>query len=146
MKILVCGDRNYGNLTGINPDHPSWDQKVKEQTRVMRVLDKLSLNWPKTPEDEYGNWLPDVYIIAGAATGVDTVAIDWATVNWCPFKEYPANWRKYGRAAGSIRNQQMLDDGKPDFVVAFMKKTSKGTRDMVRRAQAAGIPIHIEEI
>lgn len=138
MRVLVCGGRDYGNI----PDelnHPNREQKLKEYEHILRTLSKLSFDWPKHPEDEYGNWLPNVTIISGAARGVDTAAVDWAVVNWCPFIEYPADWKKYGGAAGPIRNQQMLDEGKPDLVVAF--PGGSGTADMVRRARAAGVPV-----
>lgn len=52
---------------------------------------------------------------------------------------YPANWLKYGRMAGAMRNQQMLDEEEVDLVVAF--PGGKGTADMVRRARAAGIEV-----
>lgn len=57
-------------------------------------------------------------------------------------ESYPADWANFGKAAGPLRNQRMLDEGKPDLVVAFTNDlaSSRGTRDMVRRAQAAGIP------
>lgn len=46
-----------------------------------------------------------------------------------------------GKAAGPIRNQRMLDEGKPDLVVAF--PGGRGTADMVRRAKAAGVPVRL---
>jgi hypothetical protein len=52
---------------------------------------------------------------------------------------YKAEWDKHGRAAGPIRNQQMLDDGKPDLVLAFAG--GRGTDDMCRRAREAGIEV-----
>jgi hypothetical protein len=48
-----------------------------------------------------------------------------------------ADWEKLGRSAGPIRNQAMLDEGRPDLVVAF--PGHHGTADMVRRARAAGV-------
>ena len=50
---------------------------------------------------------------------------------------YEADWKKYGKLAGPKRNQQMLDEGMPDLVVAFHAdiKNSKGTFDMVNRAE-----------
>jgi len=50
-----------------------------------------------------------------------------------------ANWAELGRKAGPIRNQQMLDEGKPNLVVAF--PGGRGTADIVRRARAAGIEV-----
>jgi hypothetical protein len=81
----------------------------------------------------------DPIIIHGAAKGADTLAAKWA--QWKGFKAiaFPADWEKNGKAAGPIRNQQMLDEGKPDVVVAF--GGNRGTNDMVRRAKAAEIPV-----
>lgn len=78
-------------------------------------------------------------VIHGAASGVDDWAAKWADANKIPWLSFPAEWGKHGRAAGPIRNQQMIDDGRPDLVVAF--PGGVGTADMVRRAEAAGIPV-----
>ena len=56
-----------------------------------------------------------------------------------PVERFPADWSEYGKAAGAIRNQQMLDEGTPDLVVAF--PGGNGTLDMVRRSQRAGIKV-----
>jgi len=105
----------------------------------MATLNRLSLDWPRLPEDEYGNWLPDVFIMSGGAPGVDSVAIDWAVVNWCRGKKYKAEWNKYGGKAGPIRNKRMLEDGKPDVVIAF--PGGSGTANMVMLAKRAGVPV-----
>jgi acyl-CoA synthetase (NDP forming) len=52
---------------------------------------------------------------------------------------FPANWKKHGKSAGPIRNQLMLDVGKPDLVIAF--PGGSGTADMIRRARKAGVPV-----
>ena len=78
-------------------------------------------------------WLcPGDTIIHGGAPGADTLAAGVAKEMGIEQKGYPADWRKHGKAAGPIRNQLMLDDGKPDIVVAF--PGGKGTADMIRRA------------
>ena len=58
---------------------------------------------------------------------------------------YPADWKKYGRAAGPIRNLQMLDNGKPDICYAFHDciEKSKGTKDMVNRCKANGLTVNV---
>ena len=45
----------------------------------------------------------------------------------------------YGKAAGPIRNQQMLDEGKPDVVIAF--PGASGTADMINRAGLTNVPV-----
>ena len=84
-------------------------------------------------------------VIHGCARGADTVAGKVAYSLGIKVERYPADWTKYGKGAGPIRNQQMLDDGKPDLVLAFHEDiaSSKGTADMVRRAKEAGIPVEI---
>ena len=61
-------------------------------------------------------------IIHGAARGADTLAGEYARDRDIPCRSFPADWQKNGRSAGFIRNRQMLDEGKPDLVVAFPAK------------------------
>lgn len=128
-RILVSGGRDF------NDKRLMWE-----------VLDAEATNrgWT-TEQDEYGNWLPTFTMIHGGAKGADHIADEYAVVNWLQLIEFPADWEKYGKKAGSIRNQQMLDEGKPDLVIAFPTPKSKGTWDMVRRAQKARIETIIVE-
>ncbi len=85
-------------------------------------------------------------IIHGAASGADTLAQDYAEYNHIPVIQYPADWIKYGKAAGPIRNTQMLKEGKPDMVLAFLHENSRGTKHMINIAQNAGIKTKIVHI
>ena len=78
-------------------------------------------------------------IIEGGAKGADFLGRVWAKLRSCPYKEYPADWKTHGGAAGPIRNKQMLEEGKPDLVVAFAG--GSGTRDMIRQAEKAGVKV-----
>ena len=104
-----------------------WTQKDK----VIKVLAALPL---------------DTVIIEGEAPGADSMARDVALSMGMVVERFPAQWTRYGRAAGPIRNQQMLD-ARPDKVIAFHAdlEHSKGTKDMVRRARGAGIPVEVIE-
>ena len=84
-------------------------------------------------------------VIAGGCRGADALAIRAAKACGYPFREFPADWQKFGKAAGPIRNQRMLDEGKPDLVVAFHEdlENSKGTKDMIRRAKSQGVPVRL---
>lgn len=121
MRILVCGGRDY-----------------KDYLRIKEVLDNL--------HDEGGHpYKKEITeIIHGNATGADTLAALWASHTWkhngdsIEVKVFPADWDKHGKSAGYIRNQQMLDEGKPDLVIAF--PGGKGTTNMVQLAAKAGIP------
>lgn len=123
MRVLVCGGRDYDD----------W-KKFRD------LMEKVAKErFPRTPEDEHGNYLYDCTIIAGGARGADRMAADWAAVNWTGYQEFKADWATHGKAAGCIRNQQMLDEGKPDLVVAF--PGGRGTKDMIRRAKEAGVEV-----
>lgn len=78
-------------------------------------------------------------LIEGGARGADSLARHWAVMNDVPVETYRAEWEKHGRSAGAIRNRRMLEEGKPDLVVAF--PGGRGTADMVRVAQAAGVDV-----
>lgn len=76
--------------------------------------------------------------------GADQLAYEWATECGLPCRTFPADWGKYGRAAGPIRNQQMAEDG-PDECLATPRANGqwgRGTLDMMRRCNGLGIRIH----
>ena len=84
-----------------------------------------------------GDALPGTIFAHGDANGADHLCHLFATQNGFDVRAYPADWRKHGKAAGPIRNREMLDDFKPDLVVAF--QGGRGTADMMRRARLAGV-------
>ena len=80
-------------------------------------------------------------VIHGACRGADRLGAAAAISLGLGVTAYPAMWNLYGKGAGPIRNQEMLNDGKPDIVAAFHNNitSSRGTRDMIRRSKAAGV-------
>jgi len=68
----------------------------------------------------------------------------WAHENGKRLTVHSANWGKYGKAAGPIRNLEIVRD--IQMVIAFLAPSSKGTRDTIRKAQAANLPVHIMHI
>lgn len=118
MRILVCGDRK-------------WDDKP--------FINKILFEYWAIHRDE------DFVIIHGAAKGADSIAGEIAREQGVKEEAFPAKWEKHGKAAGPIRNQQMLTEGKPDLVLAFHDniEKSKGTRDMVAKAKRAGIETRV---
>lgn len=116
MRILICGDRNW-----------------KDREEIRRIL-KILL------EEQ-----PDFILIEGGARGADTIAKEEAKVLGISddrILEFPAEWDKFGKSAGVIRNRQMLDEGKPDLVIGLHNdlSKSKGTKDMITIAENVGIP------
>lgn len=78
-------------------------------------------------------------LISGGASGADKLALAWALHHGREAEVFPADWGKYGKRAGPIRNQRMLDEGRPDLVLAF--PGGHGTEDMVEKAERAGVPV-----
>lgn len=136
MRILVCGGRTWGEVPVDTPPDQlaaAREKAMRERWTVHASLDELTI--------DDGEMLPraGTVIITGCAPGADRCADGWAVCNWTQLLEFPADWRTHGKAAGPIRNQRMLDEGKPDVVIAF--PGGRGTADMVRRAERAGVRV-----
>lgn len=105
-------------------------------------------NWTKTrPILRELKKLPkNTIVIHGAARGVDSIA-DLVAINLgFERKPYPADWNKYGKAAGIIRNRQMLQENPNiDLVLAFHEhiEESKGTKNMIEIAKMARIEVKL---
>lgn len=112
MRVLVCGGREYDD----------WRMLASSLGSIYKENGRLPLT-----------------IIEGGAKGADFLARVWAKWHGMSFEEYPADWKAHGKAAGGLRNQQMLDEGKPDIVIAFPGGT--GTADMTARARKANVRV-----
>lgn len=86
----------------------------------------------------------DVTLVHGKARGADQMAEAIAIELGWDVEAHAAEWTKYGRAAGSLRNQAMVNAG-ADICLAFPLPSSIGTRDCIRRAEIAGIPVRVIE-
>lgn len=95
--------------------------------KVFEVLDGLMNEYEDT-----------IFVIQGGATGADQRAKEWAEVRGMPCAEVKALWKFYDKSAGPRRNEWMLALA-PDLVLAF--PGGRGTADMVRRAELAGVPV-----
>lgn len=126
MRVLIYGGRDFA------PDKES-------HMEACAFLDYVAMEYmDKLPADQYGNWLPNVTVVSGGARGADAVGEDWAVVNWQYLEVFKADWEQYGKAAGAIRNQQMLDSG-IDLAIEF--PGGNGTADMRRRLDKAGVRV-----
>lgn len=89
----------------------------------------------------------DLTVIHGACPwGADAIADDVAS-GWgggMQVERHPAAWRIHGKAAGFIRNKEMVDLG-ADLVLAFQKNKSKGTQHTIDLARKAGIEVRVME-
>lgn len=126
MRVLVCGSRTWVDAKAV---HLALDG-IRRSGHIL-------------------------VIEGGCPTGADAIARQWVerhlpddVLRTIWHATYPADWEAHGNQAGPIRNQQMLDERNPDLVLAFTDKPlaeSKGTADMVRRAEAAGVPVYVIE-
>jgi len=103
-----------GSREGIGPEH------------VERALD--SCPWPVSE------------IVQGGARGVDTHAFNLGWARGIPVRSFPADWSQHGKAAGPIRNRQMLEYA--EALIAVWDGNSRGTAHMVGIARTRGVPIH----
>jgi hypothetical protein len=110
MILLVCGGRDF-----------------TDQDAAYAALDRTHAKRPVT------------LLIHGDAPGADRLGRDWANSRGIPERAFPADWQKLGQIAGPVRNQRMLDEGKPDGVLAL--PGGRGTADMCRRAEAKNVPV-----
>lgn len=85
-------------------------------------------------------WADGYVVVGDCPTGADKFARQWCKDKNIDYEVHYADWNKYGKAAGPLRNQAMID-AKPDLVIAFYHGDSRGTRDCVRRALIARIPV-----
>lgn len=76
-------------------------------------------------------------VIEGDASGVDRMAGDWARKRGLELEIFAAEWKRCRKRAGPLRNQRMIDEGKPDYAVAF--PGGDGTADMWARCAIAGV-------
>ena len=72
-------------------------------------------------------------IVSGGASGTDLMAKNYAQERGIAYKEFPANWNQYGKAAGPIRNKEIVDYS--DKVVAFWDMQSRGTKSTIEIAK-----------
>lgn len=104
MRVIVAGGREFNDY-----------QLLKES------LDIIFSNLNKE----------ELVIISGTARGADQLGERYAMGNKIKLERFPADWNRFGKAAGSIRNRQMATEGKADAVVIFWDGKSTGTKNML---------------
>ena len=82
-----------------------------------------------------------ITIVSGMARGVDLLGVHYAQEHGMDIESLPANWQKYGRSAGYIRNSEML--GIATHLIAFWDGTSRGTKHMIDISHKKGIPVFV---
>ena len=110
MKVLVCGGRRYKDALTLG----SWLGGIHKDSPITEIIE-------------------------GGATGADDLARKFGEFQKIPVRTFRADWKALGNSAGPVRNRQMLEEGKPDLVVAF--PGGNGTANMVDQARKAGVRV-----
>ena len=114
-KIIIAGGRDFMNYN-----------LLKE--KVNKILQEKKLTHK-------------IVIISGCARGADALGILYASENAFDVEEYPAEWDKYGKKAGYMRNVEMAENA--DALIAFWDGKSKGTKHMIDIATERNLPIRV---
>ena len=117
FKLVVAGSRSFADFDRLSAD-----------------LDYLLSK--KSPDD--------VEIVSGGAVGADALAERYARSRGLAFRAFPADWRRWGKLAGPIRNRQMADYG--SAVVVYWDGRSRGSADMISSASAAGLRVVVRRV
>jgi len=102
-------------------------RKFTDYAKLEKVLDSLNKIRPIS------------LIVSGGAEGADTLAEKWAEERGVPKLIFPAEWEKYGKAAGPIRNKDIVSNS--DRIVAFWDGKTPGTASTVEISKKAGKPV-----
>ena len=122
-RVIVTGWRNW-------PESAKWF--------IWRELDYL---WTRVPHEAFDDLPPQsVIIVEGECPygGVDYFCKEWAQARGQLVDPFPADWEKYGKAAGPRRNTAMVGVG-GDLCLGFPGPQSRGTWDCLEKAANAGI-------
>lgn len=80
-------------------------------------------------------------LVSGGANGADKLGEQYANENNIPTKIFLPDWEKHGKAAGFLRNTDIINEA--ELVVAFWDQQSNGTRDSIQKAEKQGKKVMI---
>ena len=114
-KIIIAGGRDF-------MDYNLLKEKTNKILQEKRVSHKI-------------------VIVSGCARGADTLGLRYASENAFDAEEYPADWDKYGKKAGYMRNVEMAENA--NALIAFWDGKSKGTKHMIDIATERNLPTRV---
>lgn len=85
-------------------------------------------------------------VLSGGCRGVDLCGEQWAADHQILIEKYPAEWHLFGRAAGIIRNQKMVDSADALIAIISTKYQGRGTASIIKMANKKGLPVYVREI
>ena len=83
----------------------------------------------------------NIVVVSGTARGADTLGERYARERGFQLRRFPADWDKYGKKAGMLRNYRMADNA--DALIAFWDGTSRGTANMIDIARKKNLPVRV---
>lgn len=125
LRVIIAGGRDFENYRLL-------EEKVQEVLEVHGYFDNVDV---------------EAEIISGAAKGADSLGERYAREHRIPVKRFPADWKRHGRYAGPLRNEQMADyaseEGYKGILVAFWDGGSRGTRNMISQAKQRNLLVRV---
>jgi hypothetical protein len=115
-------------------------RKFNDYNKMLFTVDRIGLHLINT--------IDPVEIVSGHARGADELGERFAEAYGYPLKIFPADWDKYGKAAGPIRNEQMAkyaSEADRGILIAFPIGESRGTRNMIEIAKRYGLEVEVIE-
>ena len=115
FKVVIAGSRGFSNYKLLKE---TCDKYLREKKKTHNIV-----------------------IISGHARGADSFGEKYASDEDLDLEIYPADWKKYGKSAGFMRNEQMADIA--DAVIAFWNGESHGTKHMIDIAEEKGLNVRV---
>lgn len=85
--------------------------------------------------------MDDIFIVCGQARGADSLGEQYAKEHGYQVNYFPANWKRFGKSAGYIRNTEMAKNA--DALVAFWDAASLGTKHMIATAEQLRLDVRV---
>lgn len=116
MKVIIAGSRRLPSVGLTDPSH--W-QVPRVREKMMELLEEAV---------EKSGFQIDT-VVSGRCWGIDQLGEEYAAKHGLPVEPYPADWDKFGRRAGHLRNVQMADHA--DALICIAAEGSTGSMDMI---------------
>lgn len=117
FRVIIAGTRYFN------------DYSLLKETSDRLLADKIIAGY-------------SIVIVSGGCAGADLLGERYAKENGYSIDRYPAEWQKYGRKAGIMRNAVMADNA--DALIAYWDGISRGTKNMIDEARKKGLAVRVK--
>ena len=139
-RVIIAGGRNYCNPKYYPDTQEGKAQCIKDKQKAFRQLTALCWGYSTGKKDAPSRY-EGLIILTGCAPGADGVGEEFALGNGIPLERYPADWDKYKKKAGPIRNEQMGDVA--DRAIVFWDGESRGSKHMIDYAREKKLIVRV---